>query len=231
MQGALTAFDVNTGAVKWSWKGDGPGYGSPIIADFGGTRQIVTITQGKLVSVDAATGALLWERPYVSANFTNSVTPVALRSDAHRLGQRRIRRRRSTVKKQNNQWVDRDTAWENADIPHAHEQRGDRRRRALRPVDAGTRGSTSRVDAKTGKTLWTSEGRAGGQAAIAQRRRSGPQPRGRWRARGVARSSKTAFEPCTRYKVADSATWTQAAYSGNRIFVKDVSTLTLWTTN
>ena len=76
MQGALTAFDVNTGAVKWSWNGDGPGYGSPIVAEFGGTRQLVTITQGKLVSLDPATGALLWERPYVSANFTNAVTPV-----------------------------------------------------------------------------------------------------------------------------------------------------------
>src|SRR6185436_9788396 len=76
MGGALTAFDVNTGAVKWSWAGDGPGYGSPVLATLGGTRQIVTITQGKLVSVDPATGALLWERPYVSANFTNAVTPV-----------------------------------------------------------------------------------------------------------------------------------------------------------
>src|SRR5262245_2039482 len=47
MDGALTAYDVNTGDVKWSWKGDGPGYGSPIIAELGGQRQIVTITQGK----------------------------------------------------------------------------------------------------------------------------------------------------------------------------------------
>jgi hypothetical protein len=34
-----------------------------------------------------------------------------------------------------------------------------------------------------------------------------------------------------KYKVADTATWTQAAYSGNRIFVKDISSLALWTTN
>jgi outer membrane protein assembly factor BamB len=27
-QGALTAFDQATGAVKWAWDGDGPGYGS-----------------------------------------------------------------------------------------------------------------------------------------------------------------------------------------------------------
>src|SRR5882672_2424158 len=39
-QGALTAFDANTGDVKWQWTGDGPGYGSPIIADLGGAHQI-----------------------------------------------------------------------------------------------------------------------------------------------------------------------------------------------
>src|ERR1700674_4781308 len=75
-QGALTAFDVNTGEVKWSWSGDGPGYGSPIVAELGGTRQLITITQNKLVGVDAATGSLLWERPFPSSNSTNAVTPV-----------------------------------------------------------------------------------------------------------------------------------------------------------
>ena len=72
-EGALTAYDVNSGDVKWSWRGDGPGYGSPVVADFGGTRQIVTITQGKLVSVDAASRAAL-ERDFASPNFTNSYT-------------------------------------------------------------------------------------------------------------------------------------------------------------
>src|SRR5215510_13326334 len=76
MQGALTAFDANTGDVKWSWNGDGPGYGSPIVADLGGTHQIITITQTKLVGVDAATGALLWERPFVSGSVTNAFTPL-----------------------------------------------------------------------------------------------------------------------------------------------------------
>ena len=32
-----------------------------------------------------------------------------------------------------------------------------------------------------------------------------------------------------RYTVAKSATWAQPTVSGNRIFVKDVSSLTLWT--
>ena len=47
----------------------------------------------------------------------------------------------------------------------------------------------------------------------------------------VARSSQTAFTPFRRYKVADSETWAQPIISGNRIFVKDVSTLALWTLN
>ena len=66
-QGALTAYDIDSGEVKWSWDGDGPGYGSPIVADFGGVRQVVTVTQAKVVGVEAATGALLWERPFAAA--------------------------------------------------------------------------------------------------------------------------------------------------------------------
>src|SRR5688572_24834657 len=62
--GALTAFDAGTGDVKWSWTGDGPAYGSPVAADLGGTRQIVTMTQDNLVGVSATTGELLWRRPY-----------------------------------------------------------------------------------------------------------------------------------------------------------------------
>jgi hypothetical protein len=44
----------------------------------------------------------------------------------------------------------------------------------------------------------------------------------------VARNSRSGFEPLKRYTVADSATWAQPAISGNRMFVKDVSSLALW---
>ena len=47
----------------------------------------------------------------------------------------------------------------------------------------------------------------------------------------MLRNSATAFEPLRRYKVADTETWAQPAFSGNRIFVKDVTSLTLWTLN
>ena len=45
----------------------------------------------------------------------------------------------------------------------------------------------------------------------------------------VAMASRTAFQPLRRDTVAKRATWAQPAISGSRIFVKDVSSLTLWT--
>jgi outer membrane protein assembly factor BamB len=58
-RGALTAFDAATGAVRWRWTGDGPGYASPVIAELGGTRQLVTQSQNRLIGVSAADGTLL----------------------------------------------------------------------------------------------------------------------------------------------------------------------------
>jgi hypothetical protein len=86
------------------------------------------------------------------------------------------------------------------------------------------------VDAASGKTLWTSEPRQGAKTAL---QRAGDlvfsmESDGEL---VVIRSNPTAFEPLKRYKVADAETWSQPAISGNRIFVKDVSSLTLWTLN
>jgi outer membrane protein assembly factor BamB len=225
MQGALTAFDANTGDVKWSWNGDGPGYGSPIVADLGGTRQIVTITQGKLVGVEAATGTSLWERPFVSSNFTNSITPILY-------GQTLIVSGNGgpttalTVARKDNKWVT-ETLWENADVPMRMSNgviAGD----ALISLANRNMGQYFAVDAKTGKTVWISEGRQAGNAALVKAGNFilSLEDDGELL---VLRTGATSFELVRRYKVADSETWTQPVISGNRIFVKDVSSLALWT--
>lgn len=227
MKGALTAFDVNTGDVKWSWDGDGPGYGSPIVADLGGTRQIIAITQGKLVSVDAATGALLWERPFVSAIFTNAVTPVLYGQTLIVSGDGGPTRALSVAKK-GNQWVT-ETVWENADIPLRFAN-GVIVRDTFFSLSSRNAGQYFAVDAKTGKTVWTSEPRQAGNAAIVK---AGNvvfvlEDDGEML---VLQDSLTAFEPLRRYKLAEAETWTQPVISGNRVFVKDVSSLALWTLN
>jgi outer membrane protein assembly factor BamB len=225
-QGALTAFDVNTGAIKWSWNGDGPGYGSPILVELGGTRQIVTLTQQKLVGVDAGTGSLLWERPFVNSSITNAATPILY-------GQTIIISNGGpafafALTNRNNQWIT-ENAWENNDVPFRLSNAvvvGD----VLFGLSTRNSGQYFGVDVKTGKTLWTSEGRQAGNAAIAKAGNSlfSLQDDGDLI---VAHSSRTGFEPLRRYKVADSETWAQPAISGSRIFVKDVSTLALWTLN
>jgi len=84
------------------------------------------------------------------------------------------------------------------------------------------------LDARTGKTLWTSDARQGTNAAIVG---AGDV----WFALKddgellVLRRDARAFEPLKRYAVASSATWAQPLISGNRVFVKDVSALALWT--
>ncbi len=226
-QGALTALDVATGKVKWSWTGDGPGYGSPIVATLGGTRQIVTITQAKIVGVDIATGALLWERPYPAASTTNSNTPI-LHGQTVIVSGNGGPTIAFTVAKTGTQWTTTNV-WENADIPL----------RLTNVVVVGdlmfgltnkNAGQYFGVDATTGKTLWTSPGRQASNAAIA---RAGDllfslEDDGDL---VIARSSQTAFEPLRKYKVADGETWAEAALSGDRIFVKDLSTVSLWKLN
>jgi outer membrane protein assembly factor BamB len=224
-KGALTAFDPQTGAVKWSWDGDGPGYGSPVITTFGGTRQLVTITQGKVVGVDVATGALLWERAFVSANNTNGMTPVVSGQSVIVSGNGGPTTA-FAVARRNNQWTT-DTLWENVDS----------QLRFTNPVVVGNTliGMSTRnsgqyygVDVNSGKTLWLSEPRQATNAAVAK---AGNvvfflEDDGELL---VTRANPTSFQTIKRYKVADSETWTQPTISGKRIFVKDVSSLALWT--
>ena len=57
--GALTAFDADTGEVKWRWTGDGPAYASPIVAELGGIRQVITETQNNIAGISGMTIGLV----------------------------------------------------------------------------------------------------------------------------------------------------------------------------
>ena len=224
-QGALTAFDADTGAVTWRWDGDGPAYASPILAEIDGTRHIVTITQRHIVGVSADTGELLWERPFVSNSTNNSITPIAyddsLIVSGHNLGVTRFR----PVQREG-QWVT-ETVWNNQDVG-LFMSNGVLVDDTFFSMSHTNSGQFFALDAATGETLWSTPGREATNTSIVKA--------------GdllfllnddaeliVARASRARFEPFRRYTVADSTTWAQPAISGNRLFVKDVSTLALWT--
>lgn len=226
-KGALTAFDVTTGAERWSWPGDGPGYGSPVVATLGGTRQVVTFTQQKLIGVDASTGALLWELPFVVMGTTSSLTPiiygqsVIVGANGHPVAAYAPTRQGTT-------WT-ANKLWENMDVT-MRMSNGVIVRDMLVSLSTRNMGQYFAIDAKTGKTLWTSDPRQAAQAAL---QTAGDllfslEDDGEL---VISRITPTAAEPVRRYDLSEAETWTQPVISGNRVFIKDVSSLALWTLN
>jgi len=225
--GALTAFDPATGVEKWAWKGDGPAYGSPIIVEMGGTRQVVVFSQKSLVGVNAADGQLLWSAPFEARSTTNSITPLLYGNTLIVSGQGKPLTA-YVVANAGGKWS-ADLAWENPQLSMSFSNPvlvGD----AVFSMSPLNSGQFFWADAKSGKALWTSEPRQAGNAAIT---RSGNllfvlKEDGTLM---VARADPTGFTPMKTYTVATSVTWAPPVISGNRIFVKDAETLALWTLN
>ena len=225
--GPLTAFDANTGAVKWTAGNNRGAYASPMIVELSGVRQVVTMTQGSVLGVSLSDGARLWEYPWLSRSTASAITPIVydgtLIVGGEGMGVTALKPARRGDK-----WIV-DVVWETKDVSLFLSNPvviGD----TLFGLSEKKRGQFFALDAKSGKVFWLGQPRAASNTAIVKAGNlllllndDGELI--------VARSSKTAFEPLKRYIVADSATWAQPAVSGNRIFVKDVASLSLWTLN
>ncbi|MCP4377884.1 MAG: PQQ-binding-like beta-propeller repeat protein [bacterium] len=74
----IVALDKDTGGTLWSSPsiGDKPGYASPIVIEYGGLRQIVTAMSRSIVSLDAATGKVLWKFAHRVRLDVNVMTPI-----------------------------------------------------------------------------------------------------------------------------------------------------------
>jgi outer membrane protein assembly factor BamB len=223
-EGALTAFDLATGAEKWSWKGDSPAYASPIVVDLGGTRQVVTQSRSHIVAVSAATGALLWQIPFRTEYDQNIVTPAVYHDSLIFSGTGNAV---LCVKvfKRGAAWTT-ETVWQDSDFSMYMSS----------PVVSGDRlfGFSERKHGQffclrpsDGKPLWTSDGRQADSAAIVA-------------ASSVililtsdanlivARQNDKSFEPLRKYSVADSPTWAHPVVMGHGILIKDATNLALW---
>lgn len=222
-KGALTAFDAASGAVAWTWAGDGPAYASPIVADIGGVRQVVTFTESMLVGVSADAGRLLWKLPFSTSYDQNAVTPIISGDTViysgldHPVKAVRIVRRGAA-------WA-ATPLWENAEVASYMST----------PVLLGGRvfglshrrkGQLFSLDAATGRTVWVAEGRQGENAALVA-------------AAGAVLALTTegqllvidpaapAFTVVRRYSAADNPTWAHLAVVEDGVLVKDAETLSL----
>lgn len=77
--GSLAAFDRRTGAVRWKALDDRSSYASPLLAEIAGVRQWVAFTGKRMVGLDAATRALLWEHPFKAMYEQTIATPALWR--------------------------------------------------------------------------------------------------------------------------------------------------------
>jgi outer membrane protein assembly factor BamB len=222
--GALMALDAGTGKTIWSWKGDGPGYASPVLAELAGTSQIVTQSQGAIIGVSAENGTFLWNIPFTTAYVQNIITPVVFGQTlifsgldkgvtAFRFGQA------------GGKWKP-EKVWENLDVSFYMSTpvlSGDR----LFGLSHKRRGQFVALDARTGKLLWATTGREANNAAVLV---SGDQLLLLTDGADliVAQAGSQGFNEARRYTVARSATWAHPVLAGKQILVKDTDTLTLW---
>jgi outer membrane protein assembly factor BamB len=222
--GALTAFDAATGAPRWSFKGDGPGYASPVVADLGGVRQIVTQSQQYVLAVSADRGELLWKIPFTTDWSQNAVSPVVVGDLVvySGLGQpvKAVRPSRSGAAWQV------EPAWGNSEVtsymstPVVADGR-------LCGLSARRKGQLFCLDAKTGKTLWIGEGRVGDNAAVL----AGGGVLFVLNTDGelsVVSPGGSAPSTLAHYAVASSATWAHPVVLPAGVLVKDVDSLAFW---
>jgi outer membrane protein assembly factor BamB len=220
--GALTALDTRSGAVKWT-AGSGGFFASPILVSLEQTPQVVSATQDFVIGV-SLDGRILWRFPSDGKN--GSTTPVISNDTIIVNSPERVIAFRPRLR--GGAWSV-ETVWEAKDVstylstPVLVDG-------VLYGLSTKQRGQFYAIDAKTGQVLWLGPPRQANNTALVKASQllflldDDAELI-------VARANRKAFEPIVRYVVADSATWAQPAISGDRIFIKDVNSLTLWTVN
>ena len=224
--GGIVAYDLGSGEEKWKWTGDAPGYASPVLMTVDGTKLIVTQTEKNMVALGAADGKLLWQAAFAPQGMAyNASTPILDGQTLIYAGQGRGAKAVQLEKK-----ADAYAAkeiWSNPDISIQFNT----------PVvkNGSLFGFTASGDffclnAGTGKQAWTSPG-TGGRGGYGSMVDAGLVLLAL-----TPKSQLLVFEPTDKqytelasYKVAEKATYAYPVVAGNRIFIKDQDSVTLWT--
>ncbi len=225
--GALIAFDSQTGNEVWSWSGDGPGYTSPVLATLGGVRQVVTQTQQNIAGFAFDDGKLLWKIAFTTPYDQNAVTPAVYKDTVIFSGHQQ-RTFAVRVTQSGGKWI-AEEVWTNSDVPMYMSSpvlRGD----YLYGFTEKRKGSLFCLDASNGKVQWTDEGRQADNASLAL---AGDHllmltTQGELL---LIPADPGGYSVTEAYDVADTPTWAHLAIIGSRILVKDKTTLAAWSIN
>jgi outer membrane protein assembly factor BamB len=217
----LTAFDAATGEMKWRLAdGSRPGAGSPILVELAGERQVVALTSWNLRGVSVATGKQLWEVK-LDGSEKNS-TPLLYR-DLILFADYKECPRAIRLEKSDRGITPKEVWRGNGPTPYMSSPvlAGD----LLFGVSGRRRGAFFCMDARNGKTLWESEEKEVlGYASVLN---AGSvwlflTVRGRL---VVIKPNGKACERIAEYTVSDTQTWAHPVFLGERILIKDETTL------
>ena len=223
--GQLLALNPGTGATEWEWRGLGPGYASPVVIDLGGATQIVTMTQGSIVAVDGKTGKELWSVPFPDEWHENITTPVWTGTHLIVSGTRQGTHA-FTLNQTAGKWQATEV-WKNPDIAMYMSSPvvGDG---LIYGHSSKKKGQFFAIDAKTGATRWTTEGREGEHASLLLTKQHVV-----YLTNGadliVAKRDTPKFDVERRYDVAEAATWAMPVLLGSNILIRDATGIMLLT--
>jgi outer membrane protein assembly factor BamB len=223
-QGAIVAFDLADGTPKWKWTGDGPAYGSPVCMEVEGVKQVVAQTEKNIVGIAVADGKLLWQiAAAAQGRAFNSATPIVDGPTVIYTGQGRGTQA-VKIEKEGDGFTVKEL-WSNDKLGTGYNT----------PVlkdgllfGLSDRGNFFCLNARTGEAVWTDTGKHGNFGSVLD---AGPAilalPDG-GELIAFAPGDKQ-FEELAHWKVSETKTYAHPVIAGNRIFVKDQDTLTLWT--
>jgi outer membrane protein assembly factor BamB len=233
-KGEVVAYDLSTGDEKWKWQGDGPAYGSSVLLTVDKTKQIVTLSEKGLVGIGAADGKLLWRAPF-NARY-NSGTPIVDGQLVIVSGPGKEGTAAFKIEKNGDEFK-ATQAWSQPKSPASIYNTPVLKDGLLFGLTSigGGRGMNAPnptnlfcIKADNGEILWTDTAKRGDCGAILD---AGSVLLALTSDNElvVFKPSDKQFTEVAKYKVADSQVWSYPIISGNRVFVKDKDSLTLWT--
>ena len=218
--GRVLALDPATGKERWSWTGPGPGYASPVVATIDGVRQIITMTNGSVVGINAATGASLWSIPFPDDWHENIVTPIWTGSSLIVSGTRQGTHAYSIARQPAAQWQTKQL-WKNTEVTMY----------TASPVfidgviygmSNKRRGQFVAIRATDGWLKWSTPGRDGNHASILQ-----ANEHVLFLTDGgvliVARRTAEGFTEERRYEIGLSTTWAQPILLADGMLVREAT--------
>jgi len=222
--GAIMAYDLDTGNEKWKWAVEGPEYASPVLLTVEGTKQIVTLTEKNIVGIGAADGKLLWQLPFApQGRAYNAATPIVEGQTVIYTGAGRGTKA-VKIEKEADRFIAKEL-WSNPDLAPQFNT----------PVlkngllfGLSNRGNLFCINAKTGQSAWTDTAQHGRGFAAIVSAGSCLLALPNTSELIVFRPDGKKYSEIARYKVSDTPTYAHPIISGNRVFVKDQESVAMW---